>query len=338
MKMSDSPIPNESLASQEYRDSLQKLQSEIAQIIVGQEEVVKQLCIAILAKGHAILVGVPGLAKTLLVRSLAEAINLDFSRIQFTPDLMPADITGSEVLHSDPATGERSFKFISGPIFGNIILADEINRTPPKTQAALLEAMQEQQVTVGGKTIELPNPFFVLATQNPIEQEGTYSLPEAALDRFLFLIQVDYPSADQELEIMRRTTQENEVKLNNILNIEELTKMQKLVQQVPIADTVMQYAVSLVRNSRPGEDASEFIIKHLNWGAGPRAAQAMILAAKAYALLEGKNHVSCADIDWVAKPSLRHRISLNFAAISEGLHPDYIIGELIKATPKHQEN
>lgn len=338
MKMSDSPIPNESLASQEYRDSLQKLQSEIAQIIVGQEEVVKQLCIAILAKGHAILVGVPGLAKTLLVRSLAEAINLDFSRIQFTPDLMPADITGSEVLHSDPATGERSFKFISGPIFGNIILADEINRTPPKTQAALLEAMQEQQVTVGGKTIELPNPFFVLATQNPIEQEGTYSLPEAALDRFLFLIQVDYPSADQELEIMRRTTQENEVKLNNILNIEELTKMQKLVQQVPIADTVMQYAVSLVRNSRPGEDSSEFIIKHLNWGAGPRAAQAMILAAKAYALLEGKNHVSCADIDWVAKPSLRHRISLNFAAISEGLHPDYIIDELIKATPKHQEN
>lgn len=336
--MSDSPIPNESLASQEYRDSLQKLQSEIAQIIVGQEEVVKQLCIAILAKGHAILVGVPGLAKTLLVRSLAEAINLDFSRIQFTPDLMPADITGSEVLHSDPATGERSFKFISGPIFGNIILADEINRTPPKTQAALLEAMQEQQVTVGGKTIELPNPFFVLATQNPIEQEGTYSLPEAALDRFLFLIQVDYPSADQELEIMRRTTQENEVKLNNILNIEELTKMQKLVQQVPIADTVMQYAVSLVRNSRPGEDSSEFIIKHLNWGAGPRAAQAMILAAKAYALLEGKNHVSCADIDWVAKPSLRHRISLNFAAISEGLHPDYIIDELIKATPKHQEN
>ena len=306
MKMSDSPIPNESLASQEYRDSLQKLQSEIAQIIVGQEEVVKQLCIAILAKGHAILVGVPGLAKTLLVRSLAEAINLDFSRIQFTPDLMPADITGSEVLHSDPATGERTFKFISGPIFGNIILADEINRTPPKTQAALLEAMQEQQVTVGGKTIELPNPFFVLATQNPIEQEGTYSLPEAALDRFLFLIQVDYPSADQELEIMRRTTQENEVKLNNILNIEELTKMQKLVQQVPIADTVMQYAVSLVRNSRPGEDSSEFIIKHLNWGAGPRAAQAMILAAKAYALLEGKNHVSCADIDWVAKPSLRH--------------------------------
>jgi MoxR-like ATPase len=338
MKMSDSPIPNESLASQEYRDSLQKLQSEIAQIIVGQEEVVKQLCIAILAKGHAILVGVPGLAKTLLVRSLAEAINLDFSRIQFTPDLMPADITGSEVLHSDPATGERTFKFISGPIFGNIILADEINRTPPKTQAALLEAMQEQQVTVGGKTIELPNPFFVLATQNPIEQEGTYSLPEAALDRFLFLIQVDYPSADQELEIMRRTTQENEVKLNNILNIEELTKMQKLVQQVPIADTVMQYAVSLVRNSRPGEDSSEFIIKHLNWGAGPRAAQAMILAAKAYALLEGKNHVSCADIDWVAKPSLRHRISLNFAAISEGLHPDYIIDELIKATPKHQEN
>ncbi len=336
--MSDSPIPNESLASQEYRDSLQKLQSEIAQIIVGQEEVVKQLCIAILAKGHAILVGVPGLAKTLLVRSLAEAINLDFSRIQFTPDLMPADITGSEVLHSDPATGERTFKFISGPIFGNIILADEINRTPPKTQAALLEAMQEQQVTVGGKTIELPNPFFVLATQNPIEQEGTYSLPEAALDRFLFLIQVDYPSADQELEIMRRTTQENEVKLNNILNIEELTKMQKLVQQVPIADTVMQYAVSLVRNSRPGEDSSEFIIKHLNWGAGPRAAQAMILAAKAYALLEGKNHVSCADIDWVAKPSLRHRISLNFAAISEGLHPDYIIDELIKATPKHQEN
>ena len=281
------------------------------------------------------LVGVPGLAKTLLVRSFAEAVDLDFNRIQFTPDLMPADITGAEVLHSNAATGERSFKFVAGPLFSNIVLADEINRTPPKTQAALLEAMQERQVTAGGNTMSLPKPFFVLATQNPIEQEGTYPLPEAALDRFLFFIRVDYPNADEEAEILRRTTGEANAVIEKVISSDELLALQELVKSIPIADSVLDYAVALTRNSRPGTDAPDFINTNVTWGAGPRAAQSLVMAAKAKSLLNGKSHVSIADIQAVAKPALRHRVALNFAAESEGLNSDNIIEQLIDFTTSH---
>ncbi|MFT7516657.1 MAG: MoxR-like ATPase [Myxococcota bacterium] len=332
--MTDIPSSQQQAAAK-FAAAYQKLSAQIGQVIVGQNEVVEQLCIAIAAQGHAILVGVPGLAKTLLVRSFAEAVDLNFNRIQFTPDLMPADITGAEVLHSDASTGERNFKFMPGPLFSNIVLADEINRTPPKTQAALLEAMQEYQVTAGGKTMSLPKPFFVLATQNPIEQEGTYPLPEAALDRFLFFIKVDYPTADEEAEILRRTTGEVKAVIEKVLTGEELLKLQELVKSIPIADSVLDYAVAIARNSRPGEDAPDFINTNVTWGAGPRASQALVMAAKAKALLNGKNHASIDDIRSIAKPALRHRIALNFAAESEGIITDSIIEQLIDFTTAH---
>ena len=329
-------IPNsQQQAAAKYAQAYQNLRSQIARVIVGQDDVVEQLCIAVAAQGHAILVGVPGLAKTLLVRSFAEAVDLDFNRIQFTPDLMPADITGAEVLHSDVSTGERSFRFMRGPLFSNIVLADEINRTPPKTQAALLEAMQERQVTAGGNTMTLPKPFFVLATQNPIEQEGTYPLPEAALDRFLFFIKVDYPSADEEAEILRRTTGEVNAEIEKVLSSAELIELQELVKSIPVADSVLDYAVALTRNSRPGDEAPDFINTNVTWGAGPRAAQSLVMAAKAKALLNGKSHASIADIQAVAKPALRHRVALNFAAESEGLNSDSIIQQLIEFTAEH---
>jgi MoxR-like ATPase len=335
--MNDIPISQKEAAAK-FAQAYQDLSSQIGRIIVGQSDVVEQLCIAVAAQGHAILVGVPGLAKTLLVRSFAEAVDLDFSRIQFTPDLMPADITGAEVLHSDLNTGERSFKFAPGPLFSNIVLADEINRTPPKTQAALLEAMQEHQVTAGGKTMKLPQPFFVLATQNPIEQEGTYPLPEAALDRFLLFIKVDYPSADEEAEILRRTTGTVNAVIEKVISSSELIELQQLVKSIPVADSVIDYAVALTRNSRPSADAPDFVNANVVWGAGPRAAQSLIMAAKAKALLNGKNHASIADIQAVAKPALRHRVSLNFAAESDGLNSDSIIEQLIDFTAVHSSS
>ena len=335
--MSDIPTSQSDTAEAErFAEAFSQLREQVSRVIVGQEQVVDELVIAIAARGHAILVGVPGLAKTLLVSTLSRTLDLDFHRIQFTPDLMPGDITGAEVLHTDAATGERSFRFVKGPVFTNLLLADEINRTPPKTQAALLEAMQERQVSAGGETLPLPNPFFVLATQNPIEQEGTYPLPEAALDRFLFLIQVDYPSADEEAEILRRTTGAEEAEVQPVINAEQLIELQKLVRRVPVADPVLNYAVALARRTRPNEEeAPAFIQQWITWGAGPRASQNMILAAKAHALLRGRFHVATEDIDAVAPAVLRHRILTNFAAQAEGISADDVIARLITETEAH---
>lgn len=322
-------------AAERFTAAFRQLREQVGRIVVGQDQVVEELAIAIAARGHAMLVGVPGLAKTLLVSTFARALDLDFRRIQFTPDLMPADITGAEVLHADPETGERSFRFVQGPVFANIVLADEINRTPPKTQASLLEAMQERQVTSGNETRPLPNPFFVLATQNPIEQEGTYPLPEAALDRFLFLIQVDYPSAAEEAEILRRTTGVEEASVETVLSAEQVIEMQELVRRVPVADSVIDYAVSLARNSRPCDGAPDFIHQWVTWGAGPRASQNLVLAAKARALLHDRHHASCEDIDAVAPSVLRHRILINFAAEAESITPDDIVRRLLQETARH---
>jgi MoxR-like ATPase len=334
--MTDPEFPSDTDAAAQFAAAFERLRAQVGQVIVGQEQVVEQLVLAIAARGHAILVGVPGLAKTLLVSTLARTLDLDFHRIQFTPDLMPGDITGAEVLHTDPATGERSFRFVKGPVFTNLLLADEINRTPPKTQAALLEAMQERQVSAAGQAMPLPDPFFVLATQNPIEQEGTYPLPEAALDRFLFLIQVDYPSAEEEAEIMRRTTGGDPVELEQVLSAEQLIEMQQLVRKVPIAEPVLQYAVTLARRTRPAEaDAPGFIQQWVTWGAGPRAAQNMILAAKARALLNGRMHVSTDDINSVAPAVMRHRLLTNFAAQAENITADDIVARLIEETEAH---
>jgi MoxR-like ATPase len=334
--MTEPELPTDTEAAAHFAAAFERLRAQVGQVIVGQEQVVEELVLAIAARGHAILVGVPGLAKTLLVSTLARTLDLDFHRIQFTPDLMPGDITGAEVLHTDQATGERSFRFVKGPVFTNLLLADEINRTPPKTQAALLEAMQERQVSAAGQAMPLPNPFFVLATQNPIEQEGTYPLPEAALDRFLFLIQVDYPSAEEEAEIMRRTTGGESAQLEQVLSAEQLIEMQQLVRKVPIADPVLQYAVTLARRTRPAEgDAPGFIQQWVTWGAGPRAAQNMILAAKARALLNGRLHVSTTDIDAVAPAVMRHRLLTNFAAQAENITADDIVARLIEETEAH---
>ncbi|KAA3605694.1 MAG: MoxR family ATPase [Planctomycetota bacterium] len=335
--MSEHQIRNDAESARFYAEAFQRLKQEVAKVIVGQEAVVEELMIALGARGHAILVGVPGLAKTLLVNTVAQAQHLDFQRIQFTPDLMPSDITGTEVLHSDPTTGERSFRFAKGPIFANIILADEINRTPPKTQAALLEAMQERQVTVGGARHPLPDPFFVLATQNPIEQEGTYPLPEAALDRFLFLIKVDYPSAEEEAEILRRTTGEVVGEVSQVLSAEELLQMQALVRSVPAADSVLDYAVRLARSTRPNDEmAPNFIKQWVTWGAGPRASQNLVLAAKAKALLHGRFHASSEDVAAVAPSVLRHRVLTNFAAEAEGITPDAVVTRLLETVEAHR--
>jgi len=329
-------------ASEELDDddlqAVQKLQAanetirrEMAKVIVGQEEVLEQLLICIFAKGHCLLIGVPGLAKTLMIATLAKTLSLDFSRIQFTPDLMPSDITGTEVIQEDKQTGERKFQFLEGPIFANIILADEINRTPPKTQAALLEAMQEHQVTAGGTRHALKPPFFVLATQNPIEQEGTYPLPEAQLDRFMFNVLVDYPSADEEFEIMKRTTSAPEAPPEAVLTGDEIMRLQQIVRRVPIADHVTRYAMKLTRSTRHRTaEAPDFIKEWLSWGAGPRACQYLILGGKARALLKGRHHVSTEDIDAVAKPVLRHRIITNFNAEAEGVTADKIVERLLE--------
>ena len=317
--------------------SVDKLRAEIGKVIVGQNEVVEQLLIAIFSRGHCIIEGVPGLAKTLLIRTLADCLRLDFNRIQFTPDLMPTDITGTEVIHESAGGTKREFRFLKGPIFANVILADEINRTPPKTQAALLESMQEGQVTVGGKRNPLPDPFFVLATQNPIEQEGTYPLPEAQQDRFLFKIYIKYPTRDEEYDIIRQTTEEDTASVRAVFSKKAIIDVQEIVRRVPIADPVVNYAMNLVRKTRidgaPDEDVPKFVKEYVAWGAGPRACQCLVTAGKAKALLAGRFHVAIEDIDAVAHPVLRHRILTNFHAEARGYTVDKIIDELIETTP-----
>ncbi len=300
------------------------LQAEVGKVIFGQEDVVKQVLISIFSNGHCLLVGVPGLAKTLLVQTMANVLDLSFNRIQFTPDLMPSDITGSEILDND-----RSFKFVKGPLFANIVLADEINRTPPKTQAALLEAMQEKTVTASGKGYHLPNPFFVLATQNPIEQEGTYPLPEAQLDRFMFNIWLDYPSYQHELDVVRNTTTNLKPQVNKILGVDDILFFQQLVRKVPVTEAVLEYAVKLVGKTRPGKGGSDPLVdKFVSWGAGPRASQFLIIGAKAHAILNGKYAPDKEDVLAVAAAVLRHRVVLNFKAEAEGYTVDSLIEKL----------
>jgi len=308
-----------------------KLKQEISKVVVGQEHIVDDLLTALFARGHCLVIGVPGLAKTLMVRTIAQAIDLQFNRVQFTPDLMPSDITGTEIIEEDRSTGSRVFRFVKGPVFANILLADEINRTPPKTQAALLQAMQELEVTVGGKTYELPRPFFVLATQNPIEQEGTYPLPEAQQDRFMFKVFVRYPSFGEEFEIARRTTALATEELRPVLGGDQILELQQLVRKVPVTDHVIQYTLALVRQTRVTEPgAPKFVRDWLSWGAGPRAVQYLILGGKARALLYGRAHVQTEDIQALAYPVLRHRILTNFTATSEGVTTDEVVKRLIE--------
>jgi len=315
-----------------------RILEQLGRVIVGQEEVIDELLISLFGRGHCLLEGVPGLAKTLMVSTLARTLNLTFSRIQFTPDLMPADITGTEIIEENRATGSREYRFLEGPLFSNVVLADEINRTPPKTQAALLEAMQERQVTAGRVRHELADPFFVLATQNPIEQEGTYPLPEAQQDRFMFKVFVRYPSFQEEFEVARRTTAKQTGAVEPILTGEEILELQGIVREVPVSDHVIRYTLSLVRQTRIGEPGvPEIVREHVAWGAGPRAVQFLILGAKARALLRGRTHVTCGDVQALAKPVLRHRLVLNFTAESEGVAPDAVIDELLSATPTQED-
>lgn len=307
-----------------------RLRAEVAKRIVGQGDVLDEILMAMVAGGHALLVGVPGLAKTMMIRSVAEAMHLDFRRIQFTPDLVPSDITGTEILEEDSATGQRSFRFVRGPVFANIVLADEINRAPPRTQAALLEAMQEHRVTAAGTSMALPEPFFVLATQNPIEQEGTYPLPEAQLDRFLFDIRIGYPSEEDEVAILRATTGVEREALQPVINADEARALQRLAREVPAADAALRFAAALARATRPDSpDATDLVRKYVRWGAGPRAGQALILGAKAAALLAGRMAVAPEDIRRVARPVLRHRVLPNFAAEAEGITSERIVEDLL---------
>lgn len=313
--------------------AVHRLRSEIGKRIVGQDNVVEEILMAMVAGGHALLVGVPGLAKTLMIKSISDAMRLDFRRIQFTPDLVPSDITGTEILE-EGANGARAFRFVRGPVFANIVLADEINRAPPRTQAALLEAMQEHSVTAAGQTMRLPEPFFVLATQNPIEQEGTYPLPEAQLDRFLFQIRVGYPSETEEVAILRATTGRGGARIAPVFDADEAIALQRLVRELPCADVVLQYAAQLVRASRPADPRAPNIVKqYLRWGAGPRAGQALVLGAKASALLAGRAAVAPSDIQRVALPVLRHRVLLNFAAEAEGVDAERIVQTLVAEVP-----
>jgi MoxR-like ATPase len=326
--------PDDLEAVRRLRDAFGEIKRQLGRVIVGQDHVIEELLIALFSRGHCILEGVPGLAKTLMISTLSKCLSLAFSRIQFTPDLMPSDITGTEVIEENRSTGHREFKFLEGPLFANIILADEINRTPPKTQAALLEAMQERQVTVGRVRHRLGDPFFVLATQNPIEQEGTYPLPEAQQDRFMFKIYVRYPSFTEEFEIARRTTALAMEEVIPVLSGDQILELQRLVRRVPVTDHVIQYTLALVRQTRIGEPGvPKFVKDWLAWGAGPRAVQFMILGAKARALLHGRAHVQTEDIQALAYPVLRHRILSNFTAASEGITPDTVIERLIKETP-----
>jgi len=303
----------------------QELKKEIAKVIVGQEAVINQILLSIYTGGHSLLIGVPGLAKTLMVNTIAQTLGLDFKRIQFTPDLMPSDILGSEVLDQN-----RNFKFIKGPVFGNIILADEINRTPPKTQAALLEAMQERAVTIAGKQHQLNRPYFVLATQNPIEQEGTYPLPEAQLDRFMFAIELKYPSIEEEIQVVKSTTTDDEVQINTLFNADEIIEVQHLIRRIPVPDNVVDYAVRLVNRTRPGQEgASDYVKNYIDWGAGPRASQNLILAAKAHAAVHGKFSPDIEDVKAVSLGILRHRILKNYKAEAEGINEEKIITELL---------
>ncbi|MCK5125286.1 MAG: MoxR family ATPase [candidate division Zixibacteria bacterium] len=315
----------------QLQDSYARIKAEIGKIIIGQQDVVEQLLIVLLARGHCLLVGVPGLAKTLLISTLAEIMDLKFNRIQFTPDLMPSDITGTEIIEQDQTSGSRGFKFVKGPVFANIILADEINRTPPKTQAALLQAMQEHEVTAAGRTYKLEEPFFVLATQNPIEQEGTYPLPEAQLDRFMFNIFVDYPSQSEEEEIVMTTTAAPTAKLEKVLDAGQIINLQNLVRTVPVSDHLVSYAVRLARATRPKEtDSLDFVKNWVSWGAGPRAGQYLILAAKTRAILDGRPTPSVEDVKFAAIPVLRHRIVTSFNAEAEGIDSIAIISKLLE--------
>ncbi len=314
----------------------EKVVAEIRKVIVGQDEVVEQLLISLLSSGHCLLVGVPGLAKTLMISTLARVLDLEFNRIQFTPDLMPSDITGTEIIEDDQVTGKRGFKFVKGPVFANIILADEINRTPPKTQAALLQAMQEHEVTAAGETYTLDEPFFVLATQNPIEQEGTYPLPEAQLDRFMFNVFVDYPAAAEEQEIVKNTTAVTKSDISKILNAEQIMTFQQLVRRVPVSDHLVEYAVNLVRATRPNEpDTPDFVKKWVNWGAGPRASQYLILAAKTRSILDGRPTPGPEDVRFAAFPVLRHRIVTSFNAEADGVDSLEIIRRLLETVKAH---
>ena len=324
------PAGTEMAAVERLKLVREAMLAEIRKVIVGQSDVMESLLLALFSRGHCLLVGVPGLAKTLMISTLAKVLSLNFNRIQFTPDLMPSDITGTDIIQEDPQTGKRVFNFIKGPVFTNMLLADEINRTPPKTQAALLQAMQEYQVTAGGQTYHMQQPFFVLATQNPVEQEGTYPLPEAQLDRFMFMVKVGYPQRDDERTIVKQTTMDIRSEPHAVLSAEDIMAIQKLVRRVPVSDHVVDYAVNLVRATRPHEkDAPDFINNYLTWGAGPRAAQNLVLGAKARALLRGRLNVSTDDIRHVAKPVLRHRIITNFNADAEGIDTDAVVDKLI---------
>jgi len=332
------PSRDEVAAIAALAECYRTLRKEIGTVIIGQDDVVEELLTGLFARGHVLLVGVPGLAKTLLVSTVARILSLSFRRIQFTPDMMPSDITGTDILQDDPETGRRRFTFIKGPLFAHIILADEINRTPPKTQAALLEAMQERHVTAGGSTYHLPDPFFVLATQNPIEQEGTYPLPEAQLDRFMLNVLVPYPTAAEELEILRRTTGDETPRPAVALEAEQIVALQHLVRRVPVPDYVFLYARDLVRASRPNEpEATALVKKCVSWGAGPRAGQSLIVCAKARAALQGRYHATIADIRHVAKPVLRHRIVTTFHAEAEGIGPDKVVEHLLQEIPAPPE-
>ncbi len=325
-------------AIRQLGEAREKIQEQLSQTIVGQESVIEELLISLFSCGHCLLEGVPGLAKTLMIRTLARSLDLSFNRIQFTPDLMPADITGTEIIEENKSTGAREVRFMEGPLFSHVVLADEINRTPPKTQAALLEAMQERQVSIGRVQHKLADPFFVLATQNPIEQEGTYPLPEAQQDRFMFKVFVQYPNFDEEFEIARRTTSVLEDQIVPALSATEILELQKLVRQVPVSDHVVRYALSLVRQTRVGEvGVPEFVADQVSWGAGPRAVQYLILGGKARALMHGRTHVATDDIQALAKPVLRHRLVVNFTAESEGVSQDDIIGRLVEETPAKED-
>jgi MoxR-like ATPase len=323
-------------AAGQLKQGHDRIKAEMAKVIVGQDAVIDQLIVALFARGHCILTGVPGLAKTLMISSLARTLSLDFKRIQFTPDLMPTDITGTEIIQENRSTGSREMVFVQGPVFSNVLLADEINRTPPRTQAALLEAMQDRQVTTGGQRRGLPDPFFVLATQNPIEQEGTYPLPEAQLDRFMFNVVVGYPDEKDELEILRRTTEQEVPEVQTVMTAGEILRLQGLVRRVPVADEMLEYAARLVRATRPDQpEAPDFVKQNLRWGAGPRAGQYLVLGAKARAVVKGRFHVSAEDVQRVARPVLRHRILTNYAAQAEGITADDLIDRLLAAIPPH---
>jgi MoxR-like ATPase len=328
------PSASDIAAVQRCEQTYNKLRDELAKVIVGQNDVIEQVLVAMFARGHALLEGVPGLAKTLLISSIADSLHLTFKRIQFTPDLMPSDVTGAEVIQEDPATRQRDYKFLAGPIFANMVLADEINRTPPKTQASMLEAMQERQVSAGGHMHKLPAPFFVLATQNPLEQEGTYPLPEAQLDRFLLYIKVDYPTPAEEWEIARRVTTGQLGKPEASMTGEQIMEMQNLVTRVPVSDQVLGYAWALVRATRPGsKEAPDFVNKWVSWGAGPRGVLTLVTCAKARAILYGRYHATVEDVKAVIKPALRHRIAGNYAAQANNLDSEKLIDMLMQSVP-----